>query len=129
MLGCLSQRHEVCPPAQSQPTAPALCLLLLAQASRGRLSAGCSCPARVAADVPCHCGTDAVLQSYYWYLKTKAACDAAGSCPMGGYTRLLHRLVGPVVSRRAETCGRAGCLSQRQSARAIAQSVAASGFC
>ncbi|KAI3426134.1 hypothetical protein D9Q98_008513 [Chlorella vulgaris] len=28
--------------------------------------------------------------SYYWYLKTKAACDAAGSCPMGGYTRLLH---------------------------------------
>jgi hypothetical protein len=32
-------------------------------------------------------------QSYYWYKKTKEQCEAAGDCPMGGYTRLLHRSV------------------------------------
>lgn len=32
-------------------------------------------------------------QAYYWYKKTKAACEEeqGDACPMGGYTRLLHR--------------------------------------
>lgn len=28
--------------------------------------------------------------AYYWYLKTKRACERAGPCDMGGWTRLLH---------------------------------------
>jgi hypothetical protein len=27
---------------------------------------------------------------HYWYLKTRAACRAAGPCAMGGFTRILH---------------------------------------
>ncbi|KAK9823561.1 hypothetical protein WJX72_003781 [[Myrmecia] bisecta] len=27
---------------------------------------------------------------YYWFLKIKAQCEAAGSCQMGGFTRILH---------------------------------------
>ena len=27
---------------------------------------------------------------YYWFLKTKKACEARGRCQMGGFTRLLH---------------------------------------
>ncbi|KAL6775906.1 HPAT1 [Auxenochlorella protothecoides x Auxenochlorella symbiontica] len=27
---------------------------------------------------------------YYWFLKTKRDCQAAGKCDMGGFTRLLH---------------------------------------
>lgn len=35
-------------------------------------------------------------QAYYWYKKTKAACEEeqGAACPMGGYTRLLHRCLG-----------------------------------
>lgn len=27
---------------------------------------------------------------YYWFLKTRRQCRAAGKCHMGGFTRLLH---------------------------------------
>ncbi|KAL0032623.1 hypothetical protein WJX77_011236 [Trebouxia sp. C0004] len=27
---------------------------------------------------------------YYWYIKVKEQCEAAGKCDMGGFTRLLH---------------------------------------
>lgn len=27
---------------------------------------------------------------YYWFLKTRKQCRAAGRCHMGGFTRLLH---------------------------------------
>ena len=28
--------------------------------------------------------------AYYWFKKTRRACQAQGRCHMGGFTRLLH---------------------------------------
>jgi len=53
------------------------------------------------------------LQSYYWYKKTREKCIAeqGDACPMGGYTRLLHRCAAVLTWCRRDGSGSGRCLA------------------
>lgn len=53
------------------------------------------------------------LQSYYWYKKTREKCIAeqGDACPMGGYTRLLHRCAAVLAWCRRDGNGSGQCLA------------------
>lgn len=51
-----------------------------------------TCPLQLTLHI-CFALCPAARQSYYWFKKTRERCIAeqGDACPMGGYTRLLHR--------------------------------------